>query len=224
MRGATVVFDLDGTMIDTSGDLTAALNHLLAKMGLPATSAGMVGATAGAGARAMIEKAATALNRHLDPAEMDPLVDDFIAYYSDHIAVNSKPFPGFEEALAWLASEGARLAVCTNKREDLAIKLLRELDLERHFHAIIGGNTLAVRKPDPGHLAGAIAAAGGVLNRSVMVGDSKADIAAARGAGVPVIAVSFGYADEPVANLQPDYIIHHFEELRPALKALLPGC
>ncbi len=224
MKDVTVVFDLDGTMIDTAGDLTRALNHLLAKMGLPSADRAIIGETTGQGAKAMIQRAMLALNQQVPETHFDPLVEDFIAYYREHIAVESKPFPGFVEALQWLRTEGANFAVCTNKREELARKLLSELKLDDYFAAIVGGDTLPVRKPHPDHLLGAIMAAGGKPNRSVMVGDSRTDIQAARGAGVPVVTVSWGYWDEPLEKLKPDAVIHHFSELRAALEALFPDC
>ncbi|MBC8050472.1 MAG: phosphoglycolate phosphatase [Chitinophagales bacterium] len=221
MRGVTVVFDLDGTMVDTAPDLMAALDHLLVKLGLPPSDPEVVLPEVGHGARAMIDRAIHALGHKVDPADLDPMVEDFIAYYRDNIAVKSRPFPGFEIEIAWLAREGARLAVCTNKREDLARKLLTELKLDGYFHAVLGGDTLAMRKPHPGHLLATIEAANGNATNAVMVGDSAADIDAARAASVPSIAVDFGYSGEPVSALKPDAIIHHFRELRAAVHTVL---
>ncbi len=221
MNGATVVFDLDGTMIDTGPDLTAALNHVLRGLDLPQAAPEDVRPVVGLGARAIIEHALARRGHAIDAGALEAHLDSFLAYYRQNIAVHSTPFPGFETALAGLAAEGFRLAVCTNKREDLAVKLLKEMRLAQHFHAIAGGDTFPVRKPDPGHLLGAIALAGGVAQRAVMVGDSRPDVAAARAAGVPIIAVSFGYAGEPLENLQPDLVLHHFDDLRRAVGSLL---
>ncbi len=223
VNGATVVFDLDGTMIDTGPDLTAALNHVLRGLGLEEVVPGDVRPVVGLGARAIIEHALQQRGHALDAGALEAHLNGFLAYYRDNIAVHSRPFPGFEEALAGLAADGFRLAVCTNKREELAVKLLQEMDLARHFHAIAGGDTFSMRKPDPGHLLGTIAAAGGVPRRAVMVGDSRPDVAAARGADVPVIVVSFGYAGEPLENLKPDLLIDHFDDLRRGVAALLKG-
>jgi phosphoglycolate phosphatase len=221
MNGATVVFDLDGTMIDTGPDLTAALNHVLRGLDLPEAAPEDVRPVVGLGARAIIECALAGRGHACDGSTVEAHLKTFLEFYRQNIAVHSRPFPGFEDALAGLAAEGFRLAVCTNKREELAVKLLKEMRLAQHFHAIAGGDTFAVRKPDPGHLLGAITAAGGVAERAVMVGDSRPDVAAARAAGVPVIAVSFGYAGEPTGCLQPDLIIHHFDELREGVATLL---
>ncbi len=220
MRGVTVVFDLDGTMVDTAPDLIAALDHLLVKLGLPASDPEVALPAVGHGARVMIERAIHALGHKVAAEDLDPMVEDFIAYYRDNIAVKSRPFPGFEAEAQWLSAQGARLAVCTNKREELARKLLIELKFDGYFHSILGGDSLAVRKPHPGHLLGAIEAAAGDASRAAMVGDSAADVDAARAAGVPVIAVDFGYSGEPVAALKPDVIIRHFNELRGALQTV----
>lgn len=222
MRDLTVVFDLDGTMVDTAPDLISALDHLLGKLGLPPSDPEVALPEVGHGARAMIDKAIHALGHKVSPQDLDPMVEDFIAYYRDNIAVKSRPFPGFEDEARWLSAQGARLAVCTNKREELARKLLRELRLDGLFLSIVGGDSLAVRKPHPDHLLATIKAAGGDASRAVMVGDSAADVDAARAAGVPVIAVDFGYSGEPVKALKPDAIIHHFNELRGALERILP--
>lgn len=222
MKDVTVVFDLDGTMIDTAGDLMRALNHLLGKMGFPPADAALIGDAAGRGARAMIERAALALNQSIPEANFDPLIEEFISYYRNNIAVESRPFPGFVEALEWLRAEAARLAVCTNKREDLARKLLIELQLDAYFAAIVGGDSLSVRKPDPGHILGAIAAAGGDASRAVMIGDSRADVQAAKAAGIPIVAVAWGDWNESLEALTPDAVIRHFNELQASLEALFP--
>jgi phosphoglycolate phosphatase len=224
MHDVTVVFDLDGTLADTSPDLAGALQAVLAQRGLPPADTALVKPLAGRGARVMIETALRMLGQEPPgPEEMQRLIADFIDYYRGHIADGSRPFPGCEAGLDRLTARGARLAVCTNKREDLAVLLLNELGLTRHFQAILGGDSLAVCKPDPAHVLGAIAAAGGSASRAVMVGDSLADVNAARGADVPVIAVSFGYSDVPAAMLGADLVIHHFEQLQGAVEALLRG-
>ena len=141
------------------------------------------------------------------------MFNDFIAYYADHVADRSRAFPGVEEALDTLAARGCRFAVCTNKLEWLSVRLLKALGLADRFVAICGQDTFAVQKPHPDALHGTLRKAGGTLHRAVMVGDSHTDIATAQAAGMPVIAVDFGYTDIPVAQLAPDKIISHFNAL-----------
>jgi phosphoglycolate phosphatase len=221
MRGVTVVFDLDGTMVDTAPDLIAALDHLFAKLGLPPSDPAVALPAVGHGARAIIDAAVNAIGYKIPPEGYDPLVEQFVAYYRENIAVKSRAFPGFEKAAQALITEGAVLAVCTNKREDLARKLLNELNLSRYFQAVVGGDTLAVRKPHPRHVLGAISAAGGDPARAVMVGDSAADVGAAKAAGVPVVAVQFGYSAESAQALGADVVITHFDQLFEIVRGLL---
>lgn len=222
MHNATVVFDLDGTLVDTSPDLIAALQAVLAGLGLPEADEAAFWPLAGRGARVMIETAIRSHGAALpDREEMNGLVSEFVAHYRARITHASRPFPGCEAALTALAVRGATLAVCTGKREDLAVQLLTGLKLAQRFKAIVGGDSLPVCKPHPGHVLGAIAAAGGSPLRAVMIGDSAADVDAAKAAGVPVIAVSFGYSDTPVAGLGADLVIAHFDELYGAVETLL---
>jgi phosphoglycolate phosphatase len=144
---------------------------------------------------------------------MNRLFADFLAHYTDHVAVRSRPFPGLTDALDALSARGHRFAVCTNKLERLSVLLLRALDLADRFEAICGQDTFGIQKPDPEVLRRTIAAAGGTLADAVMIGDSATDIRTARAAGIPVIAVDFGYSEEPVATLAPDRVISHFKQL-----------
>lgn len=224
MNGVAIIFDLDGTLVDTAPDLRHAANHVLALRGLPAVPPEVIRPVAGRGATRMIEAAFAAHGRRLSESELAALTGDFLAFYSANIAVDSRPFPGVEDALAELARRGARLGVCTNKRAAFARQVLAALNLERCFAAVLGGDSLPVRKPHPGHLLGAIAAVGGSPEAAVMVGDSAPDIEAAKAASVPVIAVGFGYAAGPVEGLAPDRVISHFGALAVAVESLLrPG-
>ena len=213
MVPATVVFDLDGTLVDTAPDLVATLNAVLARQGLPPLDYAAARNMVGGGARMMIERGLKAEGRVLATAEIDALVKDFIALYAEHIADNSHPFPGVAAALDALAAEGCRLAVCTNKLEWLSLRLLEAVGFTARFVAICGPDTFGVRKPDPEMLRRTIERAGGQAARAVMVGDSITDIAAARAAGVPVIAVDFGYSEQPIAELGANRVISAFEEL-----------
>ena len=214
LKDTTIVFDLDGTLVDTAPDLTNALNHALARAGQAPVSAGTVRSLVGQGARVMIEEG---LRRAGVAGDLDALLGDFLIHYEANIAAESRPFPGAVAALDRLEREGARLAVCTNKRESLSRRLLQELDLYRYFGAIAGRDTFPVAKPDPGHLTGAIRLAGGDPTRAVMVGDSSIDLMAAKAASVPMVMVSFGYAGEAVPGITPEAVIGHFDELHGSL-------
>ena len=215
----TIVFDLDGTLVDTGPDLTASLNHALAALGRPQVDAATVRHLVGHGARALIERG-LALSGGGADAQIARALPIFLDYYAANIAVGSRAFDGAEAALDALAARGAILAICTNKPVSLSRALIASLGWETRFAANLGGDSLDVRKPDPRHVLATIAAAGGVPERTVFVGDSIVDVAAARAARVPVVAVSFGFADRPAADLGADAVIDHFDALLPALAGL----
>ncbi len=222
-RPPIAVFDLDGTLAETAGDLIGTLNVLMRREGLPelplAEARGMIGA----GAKALIRRGFEAEGRPLSEADHGRLFDDFIAHYGAHLADSSHLYPGVVEALDALAAAGFRLAVCTNKYEGQSVALLRLLGIGDRFAAICGRDTFPQSKPDPRHLTGTIAHAGGDPARAVMVGDSRTDIDTAKAAGIPVVAVTFGYTDVPVEELGPDRVIAHFSELAAAVAALVPA-
>ncbi len=220
MASPTLVFDLDGTLIDTAPDLIDTLNVVFEREGLPPVPYDVARTMIGGGARMMIKLGVEAEGRDLSPAKLDALFADFIAHYSAHIADRSRPFPGLSEALDTLAAQGHRFAVCTNKLEGLSLALLEALGLAGRFAAICGQDTFGVQKPDPEILRRTIAAAGGEPGHAVMIGDSLTDIRTARAAGVPVIAVDFGYTDRPVAELGPDRVISRFAQLPAAIADL----
>ena len=217
----TVVFDLDGTLVDTAPDLINALNFVLEREGLPPVPLHSARNMIGAGARKLIERGLEIEGREASPAELARLTDDFIAYYAEHIADASRPFDGLESALDDLAACGYRFAVCTNKLEWLSKRLLDQLNLSSRFSAICGADTFGISKPDPAILRQTVARAGGELASTIMVGDAGPDIGVARRAGVPVIGVSFGYTDVPVADLKPDRVIDHMSELKGAIESLM---
>lgn len=217
MIPSLVVFDLDGTLLDTHVDLVESLNHTIAALDLAPVSYGDLTHLVGHGAKVMIERACKLRGHALASDALPPLMERFIGHYTETMPGQTRPYPGLLAAMDALKAEGSRLAVCTNKLETLALTLLKKLDLTRYFDAITGGDTFAVRKPDARHLTGTVERAGGDIARVVMVGDSVNDIAVARNAGVPSIAVPFGYSDVPVETLSPDRIIRHFDELTPAL-------
>jgi phosphoglycolate phosphatase len=212
-----VVFDLDGTLVDTAPDLVDTLNIILARESLPPVPFETARCMIGGGARTLIERGLQADGRVGDAAEVDRLYRDFVAHYGDHLADRSQPFPGVIAAIEELTAQGCRFAVCTNKLEWLSVKLLEALDISGHFAAICGQDTFGVQKPDPQILLQTISKAGGEAGRSVMVGDSITDIKVARAARVPVIAVDFGYTETPVTALNPDLIIGDFRKLPAAV-------
>lgn len=218
-----LVFDLDGTLADTARDLIATLNMLLAREGLPGVAPDAARHLVGAGARALIERGFAQNGAPPPPERVEPLVQDFLAHYEAHIADESRLFPGALAALDRFSGAGYRLAVCTNKPERLARLLLERLDVADRFAAICGRGTFPMHKPDPRMLTLTIEAAGGDPRRAVMVGDSRTDVDTAKNAGAPVVAVDFGYTDVPVAELAPDRVISHFDELWEAAHAIIGG-
>jgi phosphoglycolate phosphatase len=216
----TVVFDLDGTLVDTAPDLINALNYVLDREGLPPVPLASARNMIGAGARKLIERGLELEGRAAVVADIDRLTSDFIDYYAAHIADASRPFEGLESALDDLTAQGYRFAVCTNKLEWLSKRLLDQLGLSSRFSAICGADTFGISKPDPAILRQTIARAGGELSSAIMVGDAGPDIGVARRAGVPVIGVEFGYTDVPIAELKPDRLIGHMRELPAAVQSL----
>jgi phosphoglycolate phosphatase len=221
LTGVTIVFDLDGTLVDTAPDLAAAANHVFGLIGLAPIEPARLRPLIGHGARATIEEGLRLHGVTKTPAEVSELFELFLPYYADNIAVLSRPFEGIPALLETLARAETRLAVCTNKLEGLSRSLLRQLRLEHAFEAIAGRDTFDVFKPAPGHLTRTIAMAGGRPDRAVMVGDSEVDIATAVAAGVPSIGVSFGYTRVPVRELGPSAVIDHYGEFMGALEQVL---
>jgi phosphoglycolate phosphatase len=224
LANAAIAFDLDGTLVDTAHDLIGTLNWLLAEEGHPPLPLAEARPFIGRGARWMIERGFQAADAPLAPADVQPLFERFIDRYTGHIADESRPFPGCVEALEALQAEGAKLVVCTNKLTGLSKALLDALDMARLFDAVIGSDATPAIKPDPRHLATAIAAVGGRLDRAIMVGDAGTDAGAARAAKVPLILVSFGYTEIPARDLAPDILIDHYDELPSACVRLLGAC
>ena len=219
--GRIIVFDLDGTLVDTAPDLINALNFVLDREGLPPVPLHAARNMIGAGARKLIERGLELEDRAATVEDITRLTSDFIDYYAAHIADVSRPFEGLESALDDLASRGYRFAVCTNKLEWLSRLLLDQLGLSGRFSAICGADTFGVSKPDPAILQQTIARAGGQLSAAIMVGDAGPDIGVARRAGIPVIGVEFGYTEVPIADLKPDRLIGHMRDLPAAVESLM---
>jgi phosphoglycolate phosphatase len=211
------VFDLDGTLADTAGDLIGTLNVILEREGLAALRDLL-----GAGARALITRGFSATGATLEADRLERLFQEFLDYYGAHLTDHSRLYPGVVEALDALEARGFRLAVCTNKVEGHAVDLLKALGLAPRFAAIVGKDTFAWSKPDPRHITLTVERAGGDPERAVMVGDSRADVDAAKAAGIPVVGVSFGYTAVPMRDLMPDVLIDAFSELPTAVAKLVP--
>ena len=197
----TLVFDLDGTLVDTAPDLIDTLNFTLNRHGLPAVRFDAARPLIGGGAKGMIERALVAEGRDRSSAGVDKLYAAFVAHYAEHIADRSRVFPGVERALDRLGAAGHRLAVCTNKLEWLARRLLDALGLSQRFAAICGQDTFGIQKPNPQVFRATVLRAGGEPRRAVMIGDSPTDVRTARAAAVPIVAVDFGYTDVPIVSL-----------------------
>lgn len=221
MQNWTLVFDLDGTLVDSLPDLVAATNHALSDLSLPLVPAETLRKAVGFGARRMIVEGLAQTGVTLPEPDVDRLLARFLDYYEPNIARETRPFDGAIAALEGFRAEGARLAICTNKRFALTEHLLRELAIEQLFDAVAGRDTFPVYKPHPDHVRGAVRMAGGDLKAAVMIGDTGIDIAAARAADIPVIGCTFGYSDEPIETLRPDAVISHYSELDAAVRALL---
>ncbi len=217
-----VVFDLDGTLIDSAPDLHVALNTALRGDGRRPLTLIEVESIVGDGATVLVRRALTLTGATV--AEDDGVValtTRFLAIYEQQGADLTRAYAGVPETLAKLAAEGFALGVCTNKPERLSRQILQQLDLIRYFQAVIGGDSLnGIRKPDPRHLLAAVEALGGKPERTVMVGDSVNDVAAARALGVPVIVRAGGYGQVPAQSLGADAVVQAFAELPEAIAGL----
>jgi len=220
MKNFTVVFDLDGTLVDTAPDLISAVQYVLGLVDITDVDTDAIRGQISYGGRAMIAEALRLAGRKkVADNDLNRMFDEFVDYYASNIAVESAAFNGVELVLRALNEAGARLAVCTNKREDLSRKLLKELGLHPYFHAVVGRDTLPVHKPDPGHLIGTIILADGNPGRAVMIGDSESDVFTAKKAGIPVVGCTFGYSPVPMEQIGPDAIIASYGELQGAISS-----
>ena len=216
----TILFDLDGTLVDSNRDLAPAVNHALATAGYEPIADSEIRNYIGGGAALMLRRALEAKGEQPSEERMAELTDVLLKHYWAHIADNTVPFDGVIATLEELAAKGCKLAVCTNKLEEPARQLIEALGMTNHFTAIYGGDTCGPgrSKPEPDMLLAAIKDCGG--NRAAMVGDSTYDVRAGRNAEVPVVTLSFGYHDVPVGELGGDVLIDHFGDLIPALAKL----
>jgi phosphoglycolate phosphatase len=215
-----VVFDLDGTLVDTAPDLHFYLNGVLAELGRPALALDEIRPMIGDGARALLQRGLEASGGIPPDASLDQLFATFLERYTAAPARLSTPFAGLVQVLDDLAAAEVRLGVCTNKPQRATDRLLADLGLARYFGAVLGGDALPVRKPDPGPLLAVLQRLDVAPERAVLVGDSRNDLLTARGAGVPCVLVSFGYTVTPARALDADQVIDAFAELPAALAGL----
>jgi phosphoglycolate phosphatase len=222
-RPPIMVFDLDGTLIDTAPDLIASLNHALSDLGFEAVDRVLMNSHVGMGGRAMIERVFAINQRRVNQEVIERQHQVFIEHYSAGIPGMSRPYPGVLDVIERAREAGFTFAICTNKPEDMAVSLITRLGLSSLFGAICGADTFAFRKPDPRHLLETIERAGGDPERALMIGDSRTDIDTAKAAGIPVVAVDFGYTDRHVGEFEPSAVISHYDELTMALIRRLVG-
>jgi len=208
-----VVFDLDGTLVDTAPDLMAATNHVLALLKRRPITMPEVRAFVGRGARKLIERGVAATGEAIDEASLTYYHAEFLRHYEGHTADRSEIFPGAVALLERLEKSGIKAGVCTNKPEGLSRLLLDTLDLSRFLGAVVGPDTIGIGKPDAAPYLETVKRLGVAPQHSILVGDSEIDILTARAAGVPIVAVSFGYTAKPIIEYGPDHLVSHFDEI-----------
>jgi phosphoglycolate phosphatase len=216
-----LIFDLDGTLVDTAPDLLGATNAVLRSEGRREVDPDTLRHMVGFGARSLITQAMAATGTPADDALLPELVERFLAHYRAHIADGSLPFPGVEDTLAALKADGARLAVLTNKPQEMADLLLKALRLDRFFTVVYGAGRMSYVKPDARIFHDVVRDLGGDA-RAIMIGDSITDVATARAAKAPVVLVTYGYTPEPAHALGADAVTDHFAEI-PILARGLSG-
>lgn len=221
LQGYTIVFDLDGTLVETAPDLHRATNEILTSQGIPTVSLEDVRPFVGLGAKSLIKRGAAVSNIELDDEVLTQLTEQFVQIYQDDIAAKSYIYDNVISCLDTLEAYGARFSVCTNKKTQLAKQLLETLNIAHRFRSIVGSDTVEHKKPHKQHYVQAIEEANGSLEKSIMIGDSSPDVGTARNADVPVILVSFGYTDIAPEELNPDAIVNDFRELPQAIEAVL---
>jgi phosphoglycolate phosphatase len=221
MASDLAVFDLDGTLVETGPDLVDSCNHVLAARGMPQVPPETLHPFIGLGALRMISGALDASGISVTEEELDGIYADYLVHYESRISRYSRPFPEMATALDVLADEDVAVAVCTNKKEALARKLLTEIGVIERLAGLSGGDTYGVSKPDPEHLLRTIADAGGTPERTVFVGDSRIDRETARAAGVPMVGVTYGYTDVPMRELSPERCLAQGEDVAAAILHLL---
>ncbi|MEM7043397.1 MAG: phosphoglycolate phosphatase [Pseudomonadota bacterium] len=219
-RFDAVIFDLDGTLVDTAPDILAYLNEMLLELGRPGLDLEAVRSMIGDGVRALMIRGLEASGGVPDDIDIDDLFHRYLERYGAEPVRASKPYPAMVDTLEALSDIGIRLGVCTNKPQLPTDRLLARLNLDRHFGAAIGGDALPIKKPDPAHLLAVLEQLGVGATRAVLIGDSETDLKTARAANIPCILVSFGYTAIPASALGADHVIDHAADLIQALTQL----
>jgi phosphoglycolate phosphatase len=217
----TLVFDLDGTLVDSAPDLADALDTLLVEKGAPPLGLDIARSLIGHGISNLVTKGLNRSGVSLEPQDLERQIKRFHEIYAGNLSQKTRPYPGVKESLSLFNNEGWRLAVCTNKLEKYSRQILADLELADYFHKVSGPDTFGIAKPDPRHLLLTIEALDGTGKPALMIGDSEVDIAVAKAAVVPVIAVTYGYAKEPLAALKPDAVINSFDQLPSQVNRIL---
>jgi phosphoglycolate phosphatase len=223
LKRRALIFDLDGTLIDSAPDLARALNRLLDELGRPPLPLAVVRKLIGDGAPELVRRALDAAGAVVEPAAMPELFERYRAFYLATATVETRAYPNVSETLAVLGAAGYRMAVCTNKFQTPTLKILDALDLSRHFDGVIGGDIVPARKPDPGHLIAALASMEASPEEALMIGDGANDVAAARSLGIPIILLESGYGEIPMAQLGGDMLLADFGEIPEALRRIDQG-
>jgi phosphoglycolate phosphatase len=216
-----LIFDLDGTLVDTAPDLMGATNHALSLINRRPIGMDEVRHMVGHGARALIERGCAATGDAPDDATLNHLHKAFLDYYAHHIADHSVMFPGLMDVLHKARDVGLKLGVCTNKVEGLSHKLLAALKINELFGAVVGGDTLPIMKPDPAPYREVAKLLSVDAANTIMFGDSETDILTAQNTGVPVVAVTFGYTPKPVQTYNPTHVISHYDQAWPIISQYL---
>ena len=211
----TILFDLDGTLVDTAPDLMAAHNHVMKKFGYSTRSVDEIRNLVGKGAAVLIGRsiwgtAKKEFSRITDEKIKNEMVKEFISFYGKNIVKDSKLIKGVLEFLKWAKSKNISMGVCTNKQEHLAIDLLKKIEIYDYFEYVAGGNTFEYCKPDPRHLTSIIEIMNGDIKKSLMIGDSENDADAAKSAGIPMILVEDGYTDKKIEQIYHNHLIKDF--------------
>ena len=216
-----LIFDLDGTLVDTAPDLLDALNVVLTNEGRRSVDHAALRHLVGFGARTLMAEAFKMTGDPADPVRIESLVGAFIAHYRSHIADSSRPYSGVEETLAAYRAQGARMGVLTNKPHELTLLLMSKLGLDKYVAAIFGQGRMPYTKPDARIFQDVVRELGGPGDGALMIGDSITDVQTARAGGAPVILVSYGYTPQPARTLGADAVVDDFREVPAAVRRLL---
>jgi len=219
----TLIFDLDGTLVDSAPDLADALDQLLFEQGASPLGLYVARSLIGHGISNLVAKALDRSGLKLDAPELEKRIKRFHEIYAGNLSRKTRAYPGVKEGLGVFQGQGFRLAVCTNKLEKYSRQILADLGLADHFHQVSGPDTFGIAKPDPRHLLLTIEALGGAGKPAVMIGDSEVDVAVAKAAGVPVLAVTYGYAKSPLETLNPEGLAASFDQVPKEVNKILNG-